>query len=775
MRARFYTWMMLGSALATGCAPTPEETMGGTDDSGTTTEGSTTSGEAPTSSSNDDGLDESTGSTGEPEPDPGEPFDPPPPLEPLPADRVASLQAAIDGWLDDPAVSFAEHGVLVLDPATGQVLYERNPDVPRTPASNTKLFSTAAAMGMLGADHRLGAEVWGTTAIDGSGVVTGDLDLVGHHDPSWSDLVYEQGPRTALDLLAISLYDAGLREVTGGITARGEFLYDGQQFGTYDPTTHRNLAASRFREALQAQGITIAGGSSSSSSFDPPPGATMLEQWRSVPLSVVDVPVNVISHNEFADVMARHLGWSTGGASSYAAGEDGINAWLGELGIDPGTFFDGSGLSHDNAVSPRQVVGLLEAMAEVPEGEAWRRTFSIAGVRGTLSGRMLGDDTWGRVHGKTGTLTGVIATSGVVHNRWDGREYLFSILMNGTGDAGSTRAIHDGVIAEVAADLRGEAPPPAAPVLRTVVHDPGTTVVELAWDPVAEAEAYLVWLSPDGQTWSRDDARLVPGPTYRAGSLPFAEPELYVQVSAVGAEAESPPSDTYAVRVLDAAGPRVLLVDGNDRWQAEPQVENPLGRGHDGVEVHARGLVGTETGWDSAANEAVIDGEIELEGYDLVIWVLGEESTIHETFDPDEQALVRSYLESGGALLVSGAEIGWDLVANGDAADAAFFAEALQAEYLGDDAATFVVQPRGSLAELSRWGFYSPGTLEVRHPDLLGPGPGAESVAEYQLGLGGSAAVLAPGSVLLLGFPLETIDAEAERAALLERALELLG
>lgn len=766
------SWLM-GLALVLGCRNPPDEITDTTDDDTSTSAGDATTGGG--SSSSDGAMDETgTGSTGEPEPDPGDPFDPPPPLEPLPADRLATLQAAIDAWLADGAVSFADQGVLIVDPATDQVLYERNPDTPRTPASNTKLFSSAAAMGTLGEDHRPGAEVWAPGEIDGMGVVTGDLELVGHHDASWSSEIYPQGPRTPLDLLAASLYDAGLREVTGGITARGEFLYDGQQFGTYDATGQRNLAAIRFREALQAQGVTVAGATSSSSSFEPPPGSMLLDQWRSVPLSVIEVPVNVLSHNEFADVLVRHLGWSASDTSSYAAGEDGINTWLATLGIDPGTFFDGSGLSHDNAVSPRQVVELLDGMSEVPDGQAWRRTFSIAGVRGTLGGRMLGPDTWGRVHGKTGTLTGVIATSGVVHNRWDGREYLFSILMNGTGDAPSTRAIHDGVIGEVAADIRGETPPPAAPVLRSVLHDPGTDIAELSWDPVADAESYLVWLSPDGRTWSREDARLVPGPTHRAGSLPFASPELYVRVTTVGADAESAPSDAYAVRVLDAAGPRVLLVDGNDRWQAEPQPENPLERGHDSLAVVARALVGTDAGWDSAANEAVIDGEVLLGDYDIVIWTLGEEGTTYETFDPDEQVLVRDFVEGGGSLVVSGAEIGWDLVANGDAADMAFFAEVLHAEYMGDDAGTYVVHTTGTLTELPNWSFYTPGTMVVSFPDQLAPAVDAESVAEYQLGLGGSAAVLFDNSVLVLGLPLETIDAEPERAALLQRALLLL-
>lgn len=783
MRGSVIGGVLVAMVLA-GCAAPPGTVPDSTESEGSGSDGTTEDPQADTTASSTGGSaddDSSDGSTGEPPPDPGDPYDPPPPIEPLPDDRLAELQAAIDGWLNDPAVSFAQHGLLVIDPATDQVLYERNPDEPRTPASNTKLFSTAAAMGVLGDDHRVDAEVWATAPIDGGGVVAGELHLLGHHELSWTADATPGDPRLSLDLLAEQLYELGLREVAGGVTAQGEFLYDGYSLGTYNPTTHRNLAASRFRDALGAAGITVGAGTSSSSSFDPPPGATMLARWEAPPLSVTAVPINVYSHNEMADVLLRHLGFAAGGTSDYATGASELATWLDAMGLDGAgvTFFDGSGLSHDNAVSPRHVIELLEAMTTVPEGVAWRRTFSIAGVRGTLGNRMLGPDTWGRVHGKTGTLTGTIATSGIVYNRWDRREYLFAILMNGTGDAASTRAVHDGIIGELAADIRGEPEPPAAPVLRAVRHDPGTTVARIEWQPVDGAEGYLVWLSPDGLVWDRSHARYVTTTEHRAGSLPFVEPTLFVRVTAVGPTGEGDPSDVYATWVGDRPA-RVLVVDGNDRWQADPVPENPLGHGHDFAAVHARALAGIEAGiavgFDVADNDAVIDGLVVLEDYDAVLWALGEESTVHETFDAAEQGLVTAYLEGQGALLVSGAEIGWDLANLGDAADQAFYADVLHAEHVGDESATYFVRGQGSLADAGLLRFFTPGTMDADYADRLAPAADAEAVVEYVRGLPGAAAVLhpAPGAVLHLGFPFECIDGEAARIALMERALALL-
>lgn len=777
MKATPIRWALLCSGLG-ACAPTPEDVTDPSSDASTATPidddetSGTTAATADGGPADESGTDDDTGEL------PPDPFDPPPPVEPLPDDRLAELRAAIDERLADPSVAFAEHGVLIVDPAADQVLYERNPDVLRTPASNTKLFTTATAMGVLGEDHSVAAEVWADAPIDGAGTVTGELYLVGHHEFTWSsEFPPGSDPRRSPELLAEALYDAGLRSVTGGLTVRGEFLYDGDSLGTYDPGTHRSLAAARFREALAAAGIAIGPATDLSASFDPPPAGTRLARGDAPPLAVSAVPINVQSHNELADILLRHVGWELGGQSDYDTGAAEIATWLTGLGLpgDQVSFFDGSGLSHDNAVSPRHVVELVRAMTTVPESDAWRRTFSIAGVRGTLGGRMLGDDTWGRVHGKTGTLTGTIATSGVLYNRWDRREYLFSILMNGTGDAASTRAVHDDVIEVVAADLRGEPTPPAAPVLRAVRHEPGTTIARIEWAPVEGAEGYLVWPSQDGLVWDRADARYVTTTEHRAGNLPLGEPPLFVRVTAVGPTGEGEASDVYATWVGDRPA-RVLVVDGNDRWQAEPMAENPLARGHDFAAVHARALLDAGVGFDTAANEAVTAGLVLLDDYELVVWSLGEESTDDETFDAVEQALVADHLASGGALMVSGAEIGWDLVELGDAADQAFYAEVLHAEYLGDDADTYLVRGQGPLGATGRLRFFTPGAMDVEFADHLAAAAGAEPALGYVRGTADAAAVYfaGPGPVLHLGFPFESIDSAPDRAALMESIVALL-
>lgn len=60
------------------------------------------------------------------------------------------LAVAIDALLDDPRLEGAMASVVIRDAATGDTLYERNPGQRLNPASNAKLFTSAAAMAALG-------------------------------------------------------------------------------------------------------------------------------------------------------------------------------------------------------------------------------------------------------------------------------------------------------------------------------------------------------------------------------------------------------------------------------------------------------------------------------------------------------------------------------------------------------------------------------------------------------------------------------------------------
>lgn len=102
-------------------------------------------------------------------------------------------------------------GYLLFDPDSGRALEEQAADTAFIPASVAKLPTVAAALALLGPDHRFATRLLGTGPLEG-GVLRGDLILQGGGDPALAT-------EGLLQLLG-ALGTAGVRQV------EGRFLYD---------------------------------------------------------------------------------------------------------------------------------------------------------------------------------------------------------------------------------------------------------------------------------------------------------------------------------------------------------------------------------------------------------------------------------------------------------------------------------------------------------------------------------------------------------------------
>lgn len=726
------------------------------------------------------------------------PAPPEPPL--LSQAALDGLAAQMDDIADNPTLAGKTFCGYVRDVDSGQEIYASAPDSPMIPASNTKIFTTAAAIGLLGPDHRFLTRVFSDGAIGPDGALNASLVIHGEHDFTWSRWFYAD-PRFPLDALADRLWEAGLRSVAGGVEVRGAYCYEGHHYNYYDPALHRGRVETHFVAALEARGISVSGGSWDVASMALPEGGE-LARWESVPLWVALWPINRKSHNEMADILNRHVGYVIGGSSDYGTGSAEIIAFMASIGLDTAgmELYDGSGLDTDNRISCRQLVDLYDAMLDLPEGDFWRRSLSVAGAQGpsstpdngpaivttnstayngTLAYRMTGSDTAARVFGKSGTNAG-ITTSGVLFHRHHGRRYAFGFEMNQitSGVYSSARATQDALVAAFADDLLA-VDLPESPVMQSVVGL--GDAVEVTWTAVPGVagvegvDGYLLYWSDDGTTWPADQRVHVLQPSH---VLSGVEDTVYVRVSAVSAAGESAPSDTYAARP-GAEPARVLVIDGNDRWQGQPTDENQMAAAHAFLVPYADAL--GQTPFDSVANEALDDDAQLLAAYDVLIWSFGEESAADETFSGSEQALLTSYLEAGGAIFVSGAEVAWELSPSANsgasAEDEAWYQGTLRGVYAGDDAGVYVFEgaPGSIFEDVPLAGFWTPGHIFVAWPDLVEPAEGAATALVYP-GVG-SAAIQYEGAyrVVNLGFPFESIDVREVRQQLMSAALDFFG
>lgn len=109
----------------------------------------------------------------------------------------AQIESSIDAVINRPIFKRMRWGILVKPLSSPQTIYSRDAEKYFIPASNTKLFTTAAALQKLGANFRIRTSVYQ----DGEGI----LRVVGRGDPS---LKNEQ-----LTILAKQLYQKGIREI----------------------------------------------------------------------------------------------------------------------------------------------------------------------------------------------------------------------------------------------------------------------------------------------------------------------------------------------------------------------------------------------------------------------------------------------------------------------------------------------------------------------------------------------------------------------------------
>ena len=135
----------------------------------------------------------------------------------------------------DPRADHSTWGISVVDLATGNSLYAENANKLLQPASNTKLFTTATALALLGSNYKFITTVESVRRADRNGHIPGDLYLVGHGDPNLSGRVLPYVKKTErltphtriLEELADEVALAGVKVVDGDVVGDDSyFVYE---------------------------------------------------------------------------------------------------------------------------------------------------------------------------------------------------------------------------------------------------------------------------------------------------------------------------------------------------------------------------------------------------------------------------------------------------------------------------------------------------------------------------------------------------------------------
>jgi D-alanyl-D-alanine carboxypeptidase/D-alanyl-D-alanine-endopeptidase (penicillin-binding protein 4) len=168
-----------------------------------------------------------------------------------------------------------------------------------------------------------------------------------------------------------------------------------------------------------------------------------------------DVTVtNKVSQNLHAELWLHHLGRRTFcGKGSTVEGARLVRAFLEHAGIDKDdfVFFDGSGLSGHDLVTPRATARLLQYASTQPWFQDWKKSLPVGGEDGSLLSRFGKAPLKDHVFAKTGTLGEARALSGYVECA-SGRTVIFSIMVgNHMPETNSDRYGMDKIVAAIAA------------------------------------------------------------------------------------------------------------------------------------------------------------------------------------------------------------------------------------------------------------------------------------------------------------------------------------
>ncbi len=396
-----------------------------------------------------------------------------------PAPTRQGVEQVLAGPMSDPALGNV-NGV-VIDPATGETLYEKNADGAITPASTGKILTAAAVLLTLDPTEQLVTKVV-------AGEQPGEVIIVGGGDPTISSLeagqetiypgaahlselvdqvkasgaqvqtVYIDQSRYAPPGLAPSWLPADIG--AGYIAPIVPAMLDGDR-QTNPAENYSPRTTDPGRTLVNAFASRIGASPAAAIEKKAPENAKVLGEIRSAPITqLVDNMLNR-SENTLADVLAHEVAVKAGEEPNFDGASKAMLDVLRENGfdVDGVVLRDGSGMSEENKMTARLLAEVL-AVAAGPDGKDPRTAklrpllggLPVAGGSGTLADRYTEAGSVagkGWVRAKTGSLTGINSLAGIVLDK-DNKPLVFAFLTSGTVSTSARPALD-----AVTAALRG--------------------------------------------------------------------------------------------------------------------------------------------------------------------------------------------------------------------------------------------------------------------------------------------------------------------------------
>jgi len=129
------------------------------------------------------------------------------------------IPADIKSFLGDPVFSGSISGLMIVDTKDGSVFCAKNENTRLIPASNRKLFTSAAALEILGDNYTIPTFIYADANPNASGVIVGNLYIKGEGDALLST--------DDLSKFVAHLKSLGVKEISGNVVGDSSYFTDG--------------------------------------------------------------------------------------------------------------------------------------------------------------------------------------------------------------------------------------------------------------------------------------------------------------------------------------------------------------------------------------------------------------------------------------------------------------------------------------------------------------------------------------------------------------------
>jgi hypothetical protein len=234
---------------------------------------------------------------------------------------------------------------------------------------------------------------------------------------------------------------------------------------------------------------------------------------------------------------------------------------------------------------------------------------------------------------------------------------------------------------------------------------------------------------------------------------------------------------------------------GHGASNSDYETEIIAGNTFDFPFVHGESIKEAGYSFVSTSDESVIEGLLDLQSYDFISFILGEEKETnwqtpiadslygpkYKIFPKSFQEKISEYLTSGGNVFLSGAYVGTDLFSGKDSSDIKWALETLkfnwQTGHADKSGEVISIDSTFILNEIYRYNVQLNDSIyAVESPDEITPVNGSKIILRYNRNnFSAATAYKNEYGVIVFGFPFETITGKEQRNNLMKSIIKYFG